>query len=114
MDADLQSIASARRCAETAFAAYQKFLLTDPAEVDAIVDAMARAIEPEAKRLAELAVAETGYGNVADKRLKNLFNALSVADYLRNITTLGLLWRDDVTRVAAFGEPMGVVAALIP
>lgn len=114
MDSDLQSIASARRCAESAFTAYQRFLSMDASQVDAIVDAMARAIEPEAKHLAELAVEETGYGNVPDKRIKNLFNALSIADYLRDITTLGLLWRDDATKVAAFGEPMGVVAALIP
>ena len=114
MDNDLKSIAAARRTAETAFAAYQKFLGTDPAHVDAIVDAMARAIEPVAKELGALAVEETGYGNVPDKRVKNLFNALSVADYLRDVTTLGMLWRDDATKIAAFGEPMGVVAALIP
>ena len=114
MDADLQSIAAARRMAERAFAAYRNFLGTDPAHIDAMVDAMARAIEPEAERLGRLAVEETGYGNVADKRVKNLFNALSVADYLRDVTTLGMLWRDDATKIAAFGEPMGVVAALIP
>ncbi|MBU2980639.1 aldehyde dehydrogenase family protein [Lentibacter algarum] len=114
MDADLKSIAAARRTAEKAFDAYKAFLGTDPAHVDAIVDAMALAIEPEATRLGELAVEETGYGNVPDKRVKNLFNALSVADYLRDITTLGMLWKDDRTKIAAFGEPMGVVAALIP
>lgn len=114
MDADLKSIAAARRTAEKAFEAYKAFLGTDPAHVDAIVDAMALAIEPEATRLGELAVEETGYGNVPDKRVKNLFNALSVADYLRDITTLGMLWKDDRTKIAAFGEPMGVVAALIP
>ena len=75
---------------------------------------MARAIEPEAKRLGEMAVEETGYGNVPDKRVKNLFNALSVTDWLRDVTTLGVLWRDDATKVCAIGEPMGVVAALIP
>ncbi|MEM7424392.1 MAG: aldehyde dehydrogenase family protein, partial [Pseudomonadota bacterium] len=114
MDADLKSIAAARRAAETAFSAYQKFLGTDPSHIDAIVDAMARAIEPEARRLGELAVDETGYGNVRDKRVKNLFNALSVADWLRDVTTLGVLWRDDSTKICAIGEPMGVVAALIP
>ncbi len=114
MDADLKSIAAARRAADSAFEAYRAFLGTDPAQLDAIVDAMARAIEPEAERLGQMAVEETGYGNVPDKRVKNLFNALSVADYLRDVTTLGLLWRDDATKIAAFGEPMGVVAALIP
>lgn len=114
MDDDLKSVAAARRCAESAFDAYQRFLGTDPQQIDAMVDAMARAIETEAKRLGELAVEETGYGNVEDKRVKNLFNALSVADYLRDITALGVLWRDDAAKVAAIGEPMGVVAALIP
>jgi acyl-CoA reductase-like NAD-dependent aldehyde dehydrogenase len=114
MDTDLKSIAAARRTAETAFEAYRTFLGTDAAHVDAIVDAMALAIEPEAERLGTMAVEETGYGNVPDKRVKNLFNALSVADYLRDVTTLGMLWKDDRTKVAAFGEPMGVVAALIP
>jgi len=114
MDADLKSIAAARRAAETAFEAYRKFLGTDPAHIDAIVDAMAQAIEPEAKRLGEMAVEETGYGNAEDKRVKNLFNALGVADWLRDVTTLGVLWRDDATKICAIGEPMGVVAALIP
>ena len=114
MDADLKSIAAARAAADSAFAAYQQFLGTDPAHIDAMVDAMARAIEPEAERLGALAVEETGYGNVPDKRVKNLFNALSVADWLRDVTTLGVLWRDDATKVCAIGEPMGVVAALIP
>ncbi len=114
MDDDLKSIASTRRCAERAFSAYRAFLGTDPEQIDAMVHAMAREVEVEAGRLAELAVEETGYGNVRDKRIKNLFNSLSVADYLSDVTTLGMLWRDDVAKVAAFGEPMGVVVALIP
>ena len=114
MDADLKSIAAARRCADTAFEAYRQFLGTEPSKIDAIVDAMANAIEPEVNRIVELAVAETGYGNAKDKRIKDMFNAVSVADYLRDVTTLGMLWKDDATKVAAFGEPMGLVAALIP
>ena len=37
MDADLLSIAAARRSAESAFEAYQKFLGTNPKHVDDIV-----------------------------------------------------------------------------
>jgi acetaldehyde dehydrogenase (acetylating) len=114
VDNDLLSIAAARRASENAWDAFQKFRVFDPADIDAIVEAMARAIEPEARRLGEIAVEETGYGNAEDKRLKNLFNAVSVADWLRDVKTLGLLWRDEITKVAAIGEPMGVVAALIP
>ena len=114
MDQDLVSVASARRMAETAFQAYRNFLGADPDAIDAMVQAMAEAIDPECERLGQLAVEETGYGNATDKRIKNQFNALSVADWLRDVKTLGLLWRDDATKVAAFGEPMGVIAALIP
>ena len=114
MDADLLSIAAARRSAESAFEAYQKFLGTDPSQVDAIVDAMARAIEPECGRLGQMAVDETGYGNADHKRMKDMMNARGTADWLRDITTLGMLWRDDVAKIAAIGEPMGVIAALIP
>ena len=114
MDYDLQSIAAARRATESAWEAYLKFREFDAEQTDAIVDAMARAIEPEARYLAELAVEETGFGNVEDKRIKNLFNALSVNNWLRDIKTRGMIWRDDVTKIAAISEPMGVVAALIP
>lgn len=114
MDGDLEAVQVARDAADRAWQAYNRFLGTDPAAIDDMVMAMARAIEPEAQRLAELAVAETGYGNAADKRIKNLFNALSVAEWLREVRTLGVLWRDDTTRIAAIGEPMGVVAALVP
>ena len=57
MDKDLRSIAAARQAATSAFAAYQKFREFDPSQVNEIVDAMAQAIEPEAARLGQLAVA---------------------------------------------------------
>ncbi len=114
MDVDLLSIDAARRAADTAFKAYQDFLGTDPAQVDAIVEAMARAVEPECARLGRMAFEETGYGNPEDKRVKDLMNVRETVNWLRDITTLGMLWRDDATKIAAFGEPMGVVAALIP
>ena len=114
MDADLRSIAAARRAAERAWDACLAFRATAPEAIDEIVMAMARAIEPEAERLARLAVEETGHGNIPDKRIKNLFNSLNVAEWLRNVRTLGVLWRDEAAKIAAIGEPMGVVAALIP
>ncbi len=113
-DADLRSIAQARRAVESAYEAQQRFRSFDPSRIDQIVEAMARAIELESARLGDLAAQETGYGNAEDKRIKNLFNSIGVADWLRNVKTLGVLWHDPVTKVMAIGEPMGVVAALIP
>jgi acetaldehyde dehydrogenase (acetylating) len=114
IDADLRSRAEARRAVEAAHEAQQRFLGTDPADIDRIVEAMARAVEVEAARLGALAAEETGYGNAEDKRVKNLFNSIGVAEWLRNVKTLGVLWSDPATKVMAIGEPMGVVAALIP
>jgi acetaldehyde dehydrogenase (acetylating) len=111
---DLDSIADARRAAERAHEASLRFASFTPEQVDAIVDAMARAVALECKRLGEMAARETGYGNAADKELKNLFNTLGVADWLRNVRTLGVLWKDETTRIMAIGVPMGVVAAIIP
>ena len=114
MDPDLRSIASARRTAERAWEAYLAFRGTNAATVDQLVEAMSRSIELEAGRLGQMAVDETGHGNAADKRIKNLFNALGVGEWLRGVKTLGVLWRDETSRIAAIGEPMGVIAALIP
>jgi acyl-CoA reductase-like NAD-dependent aldehyde dehydrogenase len=114
IDADLRSMAAARRAVEAGYEAQQKFLGTDPDHIDRIVMAMARAIEVDSARLGALAAEETGYGNAADKRIKNLFNSIGVADWLRSVKTLGVLWTDPATRVMGIGEPMGVVAALIP
>lgn len=114
MYSDLDSIAEARRCAETAYEAWLAFRDRPAEDVDRIVDAMAAAIVPHSRRLAQLAYDETGYGKVEDKVLKNLYNSITVADWLRNVRTLGVLWRDEATGVVAIGEPMGVVAGLVP
>jgi acetaldehyde dehydrogenase (acetylating) len=114
VDPDLQSVAGARRAAEDAYAAWQVFRRWDADAVDRIVEAMVAAIVPHAERLAEMAVEDSGYGNVADKTLKNLYNSIAVGEWLRGVKTLGVLWKDEVTKVAAIGEPMGVIAALIP
>jgi acetaldehyde dehydrogenase (acetylating) len=43
---DLDSIAQARRAADRAYEAWQKFRTFEPADVDRVVEAMARAIAP--------------------------------------------------------------------
>jgi acyl-CoA reductase-like NAD-dependent aldehyde dehydrogenase len=84
------------------------------ADVDRIVAAMSRAAIPEAARLAELANRETGYGNVPDKTAKNLFAAERVAQHIASLKTVGILRDDAATGITEIGEPMGVLAAIIP
>ena len=73
LDKDLAARQEARTLAAQARNA-QHILADFPQEkLDAIVEAVARAFSAEAKPLAELAVQETGFGNVTDKTTKNKF-----------------------------------------
>jgi acetaldehyde dehydrogenase (acetylating) len=114
LDSDLLSIAQAREVVDRASEAFRRFQGTSQEAIDRIVDAMSRAAADAAARLGALAAEETGHGNAEDKRIKNLFNAVAVADWLRKVRTVGILWRDNHTKVMGVAEPMGVVAALIP
>jgi acetaldehyde dehydrogenase (acetylating) len=65
-DKDLVSIQEARSKVEKAYAAWQKYRTFSQERVDAVVERMAAAARANARRLAELAVEETGYGNAKD------------------------------------------------
>ena len=82
-DRDLASIAEARALARRAKTAQAVLAEFSQPQVDAIVDAMAAAVTPQAESLARLAVEETGYGVVADKTRKNLFASQQVYDFIR-------------------------------
>ena len=113
-DSDLLSIQQAREFAARARAAQVVLAGFSQEQVDRIVVAMADAVRPEAERLGRLAHEETGFGNVKDKTLKNLFSATDVLEYIRPIRTVGILREDPVRRVVEIAEPMGVVAAVSP
>jgi NAD-dependent aldehyde dehydrogenases len=83
-------------------------------QIDAVVEAMAAAGRREARRLAEMAVEETTYGNVADKTGKNLLCAEWLPKKIRDMKTVGLLRELPEERIVEYGVPMGVVAAIVP
>jgi acetaldehyde dehydrogenase (acetylating) len=113
-DADLLSVQQARSLAARAREAQKTLAGFTQEQVDRIVDAMAGAARQEAERLGRLAREETGFGNVKDKTLKNLFSAVDVHDAIRPLRTVGILKEDRATRVVEIAEPMGVIAAVIP
>ena len=113
-DGDLRSIQEARALARAAREAQAVLAGFSQEKVDAIVEAMAGAAKGEAERLARMAHEETGFGNVRDKTLKNLFSAVDVHAYIRPLRTVGVLREDPARRVVELAEPMGVVAAIIP
>lgn len=75
---------------------------------------MADAAAIEAEALAAAAVAETGYGVIADKVRKNLFAARDIHRFIRPMPTVGVIRRLDQERVVEIAEPFGVVAAIVP
>ena len=113
-DRDLASIAEARALARRARAAQAILAEFSQAQVDAIVDAMAASVTPQAEALARLAVEETGFGVVADKVQKNLFASERVHAFIRPMPTVGVISRDEDKKVIEIAEPFGVVAAIVP
>ncbi len=113
-DKDLASIAEARALARRAKDAQAVLGEFSQAQIDAIVDAMAAAVTPQAESLARLAVEETGFGVVADKVQKNLFSSRQVYEFIKPMKTVGVINRIEDRRVIEIAEPFGVVAAVIP
>src|SRR5262249_55519301 len=111
-DPDLISIQEVRAKVERAWSAWNSFRAFSQEQVDAIVEAVAASARAQAKRLAELAVEETGYGNVPDKLAKNMLAADLLPQRMRGMKTRGILREEnDVIEIA---EPVGVVAAILP
>jgi acetaldehyde dehydrogenase (acetylating) len=113
-DKDLASIAEARALARRAKEAQAILAEFSQAQVDAIVDAMAAAVTPQAEALARLAVEETGFGVVADKIQKNLFASQRVHEFIKPMKTVGVINRNEEKKIIEIAEPFGVVAAVIP
>src|SRR5438552_2798367 len=113
-DRDLASIAEARALARRAKQAWLQLAEFSQEQIDAIVDAMAAAVTPQAEALARMAVEETGYGVVADKVQKNLFSSQKVYNFIRPMKTVGVIARHEEKRVIEIAEPFGVVAAVVP
>jgi acetaldehyde dehydrogenase (acetylating) len=111
---DLTSIQEARTLARHAAQAQLQLAELSQDRIDAIVDAMAAALRPQAEALARLAVEETGYGIVADKIQKTLFAADRVYQFIRPMKTVGVINRLEDRKVIEIAEPFGVVAAIVP
>jgi acetaldehyde dehydrogenase (acetylating) len=113
-DRDLISIQEARELTARAAAAQKKFSVFSQEQVDAIVEACAKAANDNAEALARTAVEETGFGNVPDKIIKNTLAAVNVPRAIRGMRTVGILREDRETGIVEVASPVGVVAAVIP
>jgi acyl-CoA reductase-like NAD-dependent aldehyde dehydrogenase len=111
---DPLSLEEVRVKAEQAHAAWLEYAKFGQERVDAIVEAVAAAGRAEARRLAQMAVDETGMGNVEDKTAKNLLSTDILPRSMRGMRTVGVLREIPEQRITEIGVPVGVVAAICP
>ena len=114
MDKDLRSIQEVRDLLERAWTAQRALAAMDQEDLDRVTAAISKAGAEQARRLAQMAVEETGYGRVEDKTLKNRFAALTLYDAIKEEKTHGILAQDKEKRTIDIGVPVGVVAGLVP
>ncbi|MGH9867880.1 MAG: aldehyde dehydrogenase family protein [Candidatus Polarisedimenticolia bacterium] len=113
-DRDLASIQQARQLVEQAAGAAEALASFSQEQIDLILDAMHEAARPLAATWARLAVEETGFGNEADKTLKNRFATEDLHRYIRPMKTVGVLREEAGGDLLEIAAPVGVVAAIIP
>jgi sulfoacetaldehyde dehydrogenase len=96
--------------------AQEAFAEADQARVDEAVRAVAWSLyKPEhAKELAELAVQDTGLGNVPDKIIKKQRKTFGTLRDLLRVKSVGEIERDDKRGIVKFAKPIGVVGIVTP
>jgi sulfoacetaldehyde dehydrogenase len=101
---------------QRARAAQAAFAEVDQARADEAVRALAWSLyKPEhARELAELAVADTGLGNVPDKIIKKQRKTFGTLRDLLRARSVGEIERDDRRGLVKFAKPVGVVGAVTP
>ncbi len=113
-DKDLAARQEARDLCRQAEQAQKALEKMSQAQLDSIVEAIARDFSAASEVLAEKAVQETGFGNVRDKITKNKFASEIVAEATRGMKTVGILREDPQNRLWEIGVPVGVIAAIVP
>jgi acetaldehyde dehydrogenase (acetylating) len=113
-DHDPKALEEVNTKVEKAYAAWKKYAAWPQERMDVVVEKMAEAGRAQARRLAEMAVEETGYGNVEDKIAKNLLCADFLPRAMRGMKLVGLLREIPEQKIVEYGVPVGVIAAIIP
>ncbi len=85
-------------------------------QVDDVVTALGWSIINPANNaeLAEMAVADTGLGNVEDKRTKNYRKTLGLLRDLKGAKSVGIIAEDPERGLIEIARPVGVVGAIVP
>ncbi|RTL75717.1 MAG: aldehyde dehydrogenase family protein, partial [Bradyrhizobiaceae bacterium] len=113
-NSDAQQIAA--DLMKRARAAQEIFAQADQARTDEAVRAVAWSLYKleHAKALAELAVEDTGLGNVPDKIIKKQRKTFGTLRDMLRAKTVGEIERDVKRGIVKFAKPIGVVGAITP
>jgi len=114
LDKDLASIQETRSLVRAAKTAQARLATYSQEEIDRICVAMVKAGLSKAVELARMAVEETGFGNVADKTIKNQFATQSLWEAIKDLHTVGVIGEYPEKGITEIGVPMGVIAGVIP
>ena len=113
-DKDLRSIQEVRDKVAVAKKAQKSLLNCSKAEIKNMLESITISCEANLERLAQMAVNETGFGNVPDKIMKNMLGSRTVYEYIKDMDTIGLISEDKEKGIWEIGVPVGVVGAIIP
>ena len=93
-----------------------QFALADQATTDEAVTALAWSLyQPaHARELAEMAVAETGLGNVADKITKKQRKTFGTLRDLLRVRSVGIIETDTALGIVKYAKLVGIIAAITP
>ena len=114
LDKDLQARQQARDLARAAKKAQNALSQMPQQKLDTIVQAIAKAFSAAAPELAEMAVRETGFGNVNDKITKNEFASKRVLSAIEDMTCVGVLNENAREKLWEIGVPVGVICGIVP
>ena len=85
-------------------------------QVDELILAVAwEVIQPENNQeLSEMAVSQTGLGNVEDKKRKNRRKTIGLLRDLKYVKTVGIIYENVQTGIIEISRPVGVIGAIVP
>ena len=113
-DKDLSARQEARELCRKAEKAQKILGRMSQAQLDKICQSICQHFSAAAEKLAKMAVEETGFGNTADKTIKNRFASESVWEAIGNMKTVGILEEDPQKKLWRIAVPVGVIGAIVP
>lgn len=113
-DKDLSSIQHARDLARKGKCAANKISDYTEEQIEKIIVNMVKVAHQNEERLAKMAVEETGFGKVEDKKFKNHLASTILYNSIKDMKTVGIIEEDEKNKTMSIAEPMGLILGIVP